>query len=93
MAVGSTGLTLTGLGSKSFGSVLGAIDKVNFAVVGLHGRGKAHVRAIAAVNNTSIGYVCDVDSRVLDKAVNIVKEITGRKPKAIIRLQEIIRTG
>ncbi len=90
MAVGSTGLTLAGLRSKSFGSVLGANDKVNFAVVGLHGRGKAHVKAIAAANNTSIGYVCDVDSRVLDKAVNMVKEITGKKPKAIKDYRKLI---
>ncbi|MCZ2156337.1 MAG: twin-arginine translocation signal domain-containing protein, partial [Bryobacterales bacterium] len=38
-----------------------ASDRVNIAVVGLHGRGTAHIREFAKIPNVRIVALCDVD--------------------------------
>ena len=54
--------------AKSYARILGANDRVNFAIAGLHGRGYAHLSSIKAAQSTAgLSYVCDVDSHELDK--------------------------
>jgi predicted dehydrogenase len=54
--------------AKSYARILGANDRVNFAIAGLHGRGYAHLSSIkAARSSAGVSYVCDVDSHELDK--------------------------
>ena len=80
-AVGAVGL---GFSTTAFGygRVLGANDRLNIAVVGLNGRGQAHIGAVQSVDNTSIIALCDVDSRAVDKSMARVKKETGKKAKA-----------
>jgi len=47
-------------------------EKLNVAVMGLNGRGMVPAHAFAAGTNTTVGYLCDVDSRVLAKALGDV---------------------
>jgi len=88
-ALTSAGLAL-GFTARSYGRIQGANDKVNFAVVGLNGRGKALARAIATVKDTNIGYICDVDSRVLGQSKELVNKITGQAPKAYTDFRELL---
>ena len=44
-ALGTAGIAI-GLNAKSYARILGANDRVNFAVIGLHGRGYAHLECI-----------------------------------------------
>jgi predicted dehydrogenase len=54
--------------ARSYARILGANDRVNFAIAGLHGRGYAHLSSIkAAQSSAGVSYVCDVDSHELDK--------------------------
>ena len=45
---GTAGLTIGGLGlsSRSYGSIMGANDRINIAVVGIGGRGLAHMKPL-----------------------------------------------
>jgi len=79
-AIGTVGLSAA-FSAKSYGAIIGSNDRVNCAVVGLNGRGKAHIKALAAVKNTQITGLCDVDSRVETPSVSMVKELTGEKSK------------
>ena len=65
LAVGTTGLVL-GSTAKSYASILGANDRLNFAIIGLNGRGYAHLSSLKA-NRTKarLAYVCDVESNIL----------------------------
>ncbi len=83
-AIGTAGIGMAGIGMspESYGNIMGANDRINFGIVGLHGRGKALLKAAAASDNTSIGFVCDVDSRVIEDSTKMVKDVTGKKPKA-----------
>lgn len=73
MAVGTAAATM-GMKAKHYARILGANERVNFAVIGLHGRGYAHLESIRANRNAIVSHVCDVDTRELDKfasAVNV----------------------
>lgn len=80
LAMGGAGLTL-GLSAKSYGNIAGANEQVNFGVVGLNGRGKALMRAVQDTQNANLGYLCDVDSRVLGEAASMAKNDFGINPK------------
>ncbi len=43
-------------------------DTVRVACVGVHGQGRSHIRAYAAMPNVEIAAVCDVDESVLNRA-------------------------
>jgi len=81
-SVASIGLSI-GVGtfsSKSYSRIKGANDRVNFAVIGLHGRGKEHIHSIAACDNAMVTHICDVDRRELEQATVLVNEKFGVDP-------------
>ncbi|OYX91800.1 MAG: hypothetical protein B7Y76_13705, partial [Sphingobacteriia bacterium 35-40-5] len=45
--IGGAGLAIGGMGfsAKSYGSILGANDRINVAVIGIRGRGVSHIDA------------------------------------------------
>jgi hypothetical protein len=47
LAVGAAGLAI-GSTAKSYGQILGSNDRLNFAVIGLNGRGYAHLSSLKA---------------------------------------------
>jgi predicted dehydrogenase len=69
--------------AKSYARILGSNDRLNFAVIGLNGRGYAHLSAIKA-NKTAarITHVCDVDSDILTKFANAAQKEMGESVAA-----------
>jgi len=80
-ALTTAGLAV-GMNAKSYNRILGANDRVNFGVAGLNGRGKALMAAVKALPNTGLIHLCDVDSKVLEKAQGIAKEKHGSSTTA-----------
>ena len=65
--------------AKSYAAVVGANERVNFAVIGLNSRAYAHLSALQANRKDArITHVCDVDSTILakfaDKTAAAMKE-------------------
>ena len=91
-ALGTAGISLGKIAYPSgvYSGILGANERINFGICGAHSRGIAHIKAVAASPNTSIGYVCDVDSRVVEKTVKMIEEITGKKPKAFTDVRKLL---
>ncbi len=57
--------------AKSYGQILGANDRLNFAVIGLNSRAYAHLSSLKANKaKARISHVCDVDSVILAKFAN-----------------------
>jgi predicted dehydrogenase len=79
-SIGSAGLALGtfGMTAKSYSNILGANDRVNFAIIGLHSQGKVHIKAISKMPNARIKYLCDVDSRILKNSASMAKKLTGQ---------------
>jgi predicted dehydrogenase len=77
LAVGAAGLAV-GTTAKSYGQILGANDRLNFAVIGLNGRAYAHLSSLKANRSAArISHVCDVDSTILAKFADSVKHEMG----------------
>ncbi|TRX56302.1 Gfo/Idh/MocA family oxidoreductase [Fulvivirga sp. M361] len=79
-SAGTIGLAMS-MSAKSYSNILGANDRLRFGVAGLHGRGKALIKAAAALPNATVSAICDVDSRQFDFAGELVHKVTGKKAK------------
>jgi predicted dehydrogenase len=57
-----------GTTAKSYSQIMGANDRLSFAVIGLNSRAYAHLSSLKANKGAArVSYVCDVDSRILEK--------------------------
>jgi len=74
----------------SYGRILGANERLRFAVAGVNGRGMALVAAIAGIPNAEIAYLCDVDSKVLQDRLGKVEKKYGQKPKGIEDYRKLV---
>src|SRR6201996_2465854 len=80
VAAGAAGLAI-GSTAKSYAQILGANDRLNFAVIGLNGRAYAHLSSLKAnKSNARIAYVCDVDSNILKKFATATEKEMGEAP-------------
>jgi predicted dehydrogenase len=69
--------------AKSYAQILGANDRLNFAINGLNGRGHAHLSSLRANSKTArVAYICDVDAGVLAKFAAEAEQELGYAPRA-----------
>src|SRR5271166_1471519 len=61
--------------------VFGANDRVQVAIIGLHGQGFAHVEEYAKIPAACIVAVCDVDESVLNQRLGQMEKMGLSKPK------------
>jgi predicted dehydrogenase len=82
VATGAVGLAI-GATAKSYGQIMGSNERLNFAVIGLNGRGYAHLSSLKVNRNAArISHVCDVDSTILRKFADSVRQEVGEAPAA-----------
>jgi len=76
-AASAAGLAI-GTTANSYTRIAGANDRLNFAVIGLNGRGYAHLASLKANRSAArISHVCDVDSNILKKFADAVQREMG----------------
>jgi predicted dehydrogenase len=66
-----------------------AEDKVNVAVVGLGGRGQAHMSTYGKLPGARIVAVCDVNQEALERGQAKVKKETGEEPKGYKDMRQV----
>ena len=82
LAAGAAGTALAST-ARSYGQILGANDRINFAVNGLNGRGHAHLSALKNNEKTArIAYICDPDTTIREKFASDAQQVLGYAPKA-----------
>jgi predicted dehydrogenase len=72
--------SITIAGTKSSGRVLGANDTIRVAVAGLNGRGSSHVGAFAGMQDVSVAYLVDPDSRTFAPRL---RQVRGAQPRTV----------
>ncbi len=77
----SAGNILPAFSAKSYRNIMGANDKIRMGAIGVNSRGNALAAGFATEKGCEITYVCDVDSRAMDKCIATVENITGTRPK------------
>jgi len=80
LALGSTTLGTT---AKSYARIVGANERVNFAVIGLNSRAYAHLSSLKANEKAArISHVCDVDGNILSKFATETQKEMGQPAAA-----------
>ncbi len=84
-ALGTAGMAIGGMGfsAKSYASIFGANDRINVAVMGLRGRGTAHIKAwgqLRESHNVHIKTLCDTDEQFWDSRAKMVTDQGGNQP-------------
>jgi predicted dehydrogenase len=82
---GAAGITMAGsaLSAKSYASVIGANDRMNVAVIGIHGRGVSHIHAWSSLKKSHsirLKTLCDTDEQFFAERAKIVVDKTGETP-------------
>jgi len=95
LAVGAAGLAISS-SAKSYSQIMGANERLNFAVIGLNGRAYAHLSSLKANKDSAhIAHVCDVDTRIMAKYASAVQRDMGYAPgtsqdfRKVLELKEI----
>lgn len=68
----------------------GANEKLVVAVMGCVSRGKVHIAALLEQPNVEIAYICDVDSRALEKGIELAAKKQGKAPKGVKDFRQIL---
>ena len=69
--------------------VMGANERVNVAVIGLGGRGGAHMRVYSQLPEARITALCDVDQAALERGQALVQKATQETPKGYADMREV----
>ena len=77
--------------ARSYSQVLGANDRVHFAVIGLNSRAYAHLSSLAVHRrNARITEVCDVDSIILAKFAGNTAKSMGDAPRTRADFRDVL---
>src|SRR5690348_15986584 len=82
----TAGMALTAAQSTR---VMGANDRVQVAVIGLGGRGGAHMRVYSQLPEAQIVALCDVDQAALERGQALVEKATQQKPKGYPDMRQV----
>ena len=83
--IGTGGIAIGGIGfsAKSYGSIMGANERITVAVVGIHGQGKGHIGKWCSLKegrNVFLKTICDVDEEFFPERVDMIQKAIGTKP-------------
>src|SRR5260370_9781337 len=77
------------VGSAMALPMMGANEKVNVAVVGVGGRGSAHVREYLTIPGARVAALCDVNTAATERNEQVVLKGQGAKPKVYQDLRKL----
>jgi Oxidoreductase family, NAD-binding Rossmann fold/Oxidoreductase family, C-terminal alpha/beta domain len=67
-------------GEKATAEASKSDQTLRVAVIGVHGRGKDHVKSLAGRPGCVITTICDADSAVIDPVMNLITKKQGKPP-------------
>lgn len=71
-------------------SPFSAADTIHVGVIGVNSRGNYLARTFAKLPGFQVNYICDVDSRAIDKCIKSVQENQTHKPEAIKDFRKLL---
>ena len=76
--------------SRAASGQTGPSDTITVGVVGIRGRGRAHMQEFARMPGVRVGYLCDVDERLFGSAVAEVEELAGYRPETETDIRRLL---
>jgi len=65
-------------------------ERINVAVMGLRGRGAEHAAIFAGIPNVNVNLLCDIDERVLPKAVADLEKVSGKRARTETDIRRVL---
>lgn len=65
-------------------------EKIVMGVVGTNSRGLFLAKMFAKLPNVEVAYICDVDSKVLEKTIAEIQKDTGKKPQGFKDVRKLL---
>jgi predicted dehydrogenase len=65
-------------------------DTIRVGVMGTNGRGLDHIAHWLAADNVEVGYICDVDSRAVEKGVAAVAKKQAKAPVGVTDFRRVL---
>lgn len=79
------------MSARSYARIKGANDRLNVAVIGVNGRGQAHIAAFSKVPNATVTHIADCDSAVLAKRAAAFAERGLPTPKTVADYRRLLQ--
>ncbi len=89
-AVAAAGMVISAPAVKKSWAKNSPNETVNLAVVGINGRGQAHIRSFAALPDVNIVALCDIDERLFPARVAEVEKLKGKKPRTVVDFRDLL---
>ncbi len=94
-ALGTAGLVIGGKGfsAASYGSIKGANDRINIAVIGIRNQGSVHIDnwcSLRSSHNVNLKTICDTDELLFGSRIKMVTDKTGVKPLTEWDLRKVL---
>ncbi|MEW6236350.1 MAG: Gfo/Idh/MocA family oxidoreductase [Candidatus Omnitrophota bacterium] len=67
----------------------GANDRINIAVIGVHGRGNDHIKGHQAQENVEVAAICDPDKRVLAQRAEEFQKNYNKPVKTVVDMRDL----
>ncbi len=64
--------------------------KITIAIMGCNNRGMDHIAGYLALPDAEVAFICDVDSRAVEKGIAAVEKKTGRRPKGEKDIRKVL---
>lgn len=88
---GLVGASVAALRSVRPASAAASANKrIRVGIMGVNGRGKAHISSYLSQPNCEIAYICDVDSRALTAGIAAVAKKQKTKPQGVVDFRRIL---
>lgn len=92
--MGTAGIAIGGLNlsAKSYGSVIGANDRINLALIGIRNQGAVHIGNWSSLKNSHnvlLKTLCDTDERLFDSRIKLAMEKGGTMPATEWNLRKV----
>jgi predicted dehydrogenase len=78
-----------GLSALAASRVWGSNDRINVAIIGVGGRGQAHIKGYAKQPEAHIYALCDVDQANLERSQAHAKQLTNETPKGFKDMRDV----
>ena len=84
------GVAITSSSAPNLMAKADANDTVRAAVVGVRGRGTAHIAGFTGLSKVEVVALCDVDESVLSQRVQELEKKTGRKVRSYTDMRDVL---
>lgn len=87
-----SGIVPTFAVSRKNNGILGANDKIRIGVIGVNSRGSALAQSFAKMPDCEVTYICDCDSNALGRCQELIKSLTGKRPKGESDIRKMLES-